>query len=173
MITVVIPALNECKTIGTIVQHVRCHPQVSEVIVVDDGSIDGTPDIASLAGAKVITSTFLGKGASMQDGARAAANECLLFMDGDLSDYAPDLIHRMTSAVLSDRADFVKARFTRTGGRVTELSAKPLLQLFFPGVAADRATARRHRSHAPKSCMFAEVRERLWSGYWIAYRHVC
>lgn len=132
MITVIIPALNECKTIGNVVRQVRRSAKVSEVIVVDDGSIDCTPDIASDEGAKVITSTFLGKGASMQDGALAATNEHLLFMDADLSEFASDLPDRMTRPLLSNEADFVKARFDRSGGRVTELTAKPLLQMFFP-----------------------------------------
>lgn len=132
MITVVIPALNECKTIARIVRHMRQSPNVTEVVVVDDGSIDGTPDIALKEGAKVITSTLLGKGASMQDGARAATNECLLYMDGDLSEYAADLAKQMTEPILTNQADFVKARFLRSGGRVTELAAKPLLRLFFP-----------------------------------------
>ncbi len=132
MITVIIPALNECATIGNVVRQAKRSAKVSEVIVVDDGSVDGTPELAADEGAKVITSTFLGKGASMQDGALAAANETLLFVDGDLSEFACDLPDRMTQPVLTNDADLVKARFTRSGGRVTELSAKPLLQMFFP-----------------------------------------
>ncbi len=132
MITVIIPALNECETIGNVVRQAKRSAKVSEVIVVDDGSIDGTPDLAADEGAKVITSTFLGKGASMQDGALAATNETLLFMDGDLREFACDLPDRMTQPVLCNEADLVKARFSRSGGRVTELSAKTLLQMFFP-----------------------------------------
>ena len=132
MFTVVIPALNESKTIGCVVHAMRCSPDISEVIVVDDGSIDGTPEVAQKEGAKVITSTLLGKGASMRDGAFAATNDHLLFIDGDLSNFAPDLVERMIQPLVTNQADFVKARFTRSGGRVTELSAKPLLKVFFP-----------------------------------------
>ena len=132
MITVVIPALNESKTIGSVVRTMRKSPRVSEVIVVDDGSIDGTPEVASSEGATVVTSSFLGKGASMQDGASVARNEYLLFMDGDLTEFVPDLAERMTRPLVSNLADYVKARFTRSGGRVTELAAKPLLKVFFP-----------------------------------------
>lgn len=132
MITVVIPALNESKTIGSIVRAMSNSAAVSEVIVVDDGSIDGTSEIAEGEGAKVITSSFLGKGASMQDGALAAKNEFLLYMDGDLSGFVPDLAERMVRPLLANQADFVKAKFARSGGRVTELSAKPLLKMFFP-----------------------------------------
>ena len=68
MISVVIPVLNESQTVRAVVEYAFRHPKVSEVIVVDDGSIDGTPEAASQAGATVLTSTFLGKGASMEDG---------------------------------------------------------------------------------------------------------
>lgn len=132
MITVIIPALNESKTIGSVVRTMRRSPKVSEVIVVDDGSIDGTPEVAWSEGATVITSSYLGKGASMQDGASVARTEYLLFMDGDLTEFAPDLAERMTRPLVSNLADYVKARFTRSGGRVTELAAKPLLKVFFP-----------------------------------------
>ncbi len=50
----------------------------------DDGSIDGTPEIARHAGATVVTSSMLGKGASMEDGIWAARSEFVLFLDGDL-----------------------------------------------------------------------------------------
>lgn len=110
----------------------RRNPDVSEVIVVDDGSIDGSPELARRAGAAVMTSTLLGKGASMQVGVRVARNETLLFLDGDLSLLREDLVRCMTEPILSSRADFVKARFSRTGGRVTALTARPLLRHFFP-----------------------------------------
>lgn len=132
MITVVIPALNECNTIRRVVRAMLDSSVVSEVIVVDDGSIDGTPEIALREGARVVTSSFLGKGASMQDGAMAASNEFLLYVDGDLSEFAPDLADKMVHPLLVNEAEFVKARFTRSGGRVTELAAKPLLRMFFP-----------------------------------------
>ncbi len=100
--------------------------------MVDDGSIDGTPEIAAKDGATVMTSSLLGKGASMRDGALAANNEFLLYVDGDLTGLASDIVDRMTQPLRTNQSDFVKARFNRSGGRVTELSAKPLLKIFFP-----------------------------------------
>ncbi len=132
MISVVIPALNESKTIGHVVREMFRSPVVSEVIVVDDGSIDGTPEIAAKDGATVMTSSLLGKGASMRDGALAANNEFLMYVDGDLTGLASDIVDRMTQPLRTHQSDFVKARFNRSGGRVTELSAKPLLKIFFP-----------------------------------------
>ncbi|MFM7058931.1 MAG: glycosyltransferase [Planctomycetota bacterium] len=132
MITMIIPVLNESQTIRYVVDFAARSAQVTEVIVVDDGSIDGTPEIASAAGAKVITSTLPGKGASMSDGIQAATNEFLIFPDGDLSSLQPDLVSLMIQPLQDDTADFVKAQFSRSAGRVTVLTARPLLQTFFP-----------------------------------------
>jgi len=132
MISVVIPALNESATVRDVIEFARSDARVTEVIVVDDGSIDCTSEIADACGAKAILSTLLGKGASMQDGLQHSSNEVLLYLDGDLSGLEPDLVARMTSPILEQNADFVKARFSRSAGRVTVLTARPLLQTFFP-----------------------------------------
>jgi glycosyltransferase involved in cell wall biosynthesis len=71
MISVVTPVLNESPTVASLVSFSRRAPGVTEVIVVDDGSIDGTPELAAQAGVRVVTSTLLGKGASMEDGLSA------------------------------------------------------------------------------------------------------
>ena len=84
------------------------------------------------AGGRVITSTLLGKGASMEDGLLAARHETLLYLDGDLAGLSEDLIEQMTGPVLNGEADFVKARFSRRAGRVTVLTARPLLATYFP-----------------------------------------
>lgn len=135
MITVIIPVLNESPTIASVVGFAWQAPGVTEVVVVDDGSIDGTPQRAQAAGARVVTSTLLGKGASMEDGMRVAQNEVLLYLDGDLSGLRDDLVQQMTAPILSGQADFVKARFSRNAGRVTILTARPLIQVFFPELA--------------------------------------
>jgi glucosyl-3-phosphoglycerate synthase len=135
MISVIIPVLNEAATIGSVVEFARRTERVSEVIVVDDGSTDDTVQIATAAGAMVIQSSFLGKGASMRDGLEVASNELLLYLDGDMSGLEPDLVQRMTEPLVQNTADFVKARFSRTAGRVTTLTARPLLLTFFPEAA--------------------------------------
>lgn len=135
MISVIIPALNESRTIAEVVAFAQRTSLVSEVIVVDDGSIDGTPDLARHAGAKVVTSTLLGKGASMEDGLWAAQNEVVVYLDGDLSGLDDDLIPKLAAPLLRGQADFAKARFSRDSGRVTILTAKPLLATFFPELA--------------------------------------
>ena len=66
MITVIIPALNEEKTIRQVVHLANNSAHVSEVIVVDDKSMDNTVAEARKEGATVITSTKLGKGSSKE-----------------------------------------------------------------------------------------------------------
>jgi glucosyl-3-phosphoglycerate synthase len=132
MLSVVIPVLNESATITSLVRFALSSPVVDEVIVVDDGSIDGTPELARAAGARVMMSTLLGKGASMEDGLRAAKNSFVLYLDGDLEGLAEDAIERMATPLLEGEADFVKASFSRSAGRVTILTAKPLIRTYFP-----------------------------------------
>lgn len=134
-VSVVIPALNEEARIAEVVRHALSDSATAEVIVVDDSSIDRTAALARQAGASVITSTLLGKGASMADGLRASAHEVLVYLDGDLTGLQPGLISHLARPLVEGQADFVKARFGRGGGRVTELTAKPMLKVFFPELA--------------------------------------
>lgn len=135
-VSVVIPALNEEKRIAEVVCYALTDACTAEVLVIDDSSTDATAELARQAGARVITSTMLGKGASMADGARAAAHEAVVFLDGDLAGLRPGIIGDLARPLLKGHADFVKARFGRGGGRVTELTAKPMLKVFFPELAS-------------------------------------
>lgn len=135
MVSVIIPALNESSRIRWVVEFARRASLVNEVIVVDDGSVDGTPQIARHAGARVITSGFLGKGTSMEDGLRASKCPIVVYLDGDLAGLDEGLVEKMCRPLLDDQADFVKACFRRKAGRVTALTARPLLQVFFPEYA--------------------------------------
>lgn len=82
-VTVVIPALNEAARIAEVVAYALADPATAEVIVVDDSSLDDTALLAAAAGARVITSTMLGKGRSMHDGLRVAAHDLIAYLDGD------------------------------------------------------------------------------------------
>ena len=135
MVTVIIPALNEEKTIANVVRNCRAHPQVTEVLVIDDASADRTVIEACKAGAEVIASAKRGKGISMKEGVEIARNEVLVFLDADIDPYPANTLQALTEPVLSGDADFVKATFSRNAGRVTELLAKPLLTLLYPDLA--------------------------------------
>ena len=107
MITVIIPALNEEATIGLVVSNALQSANVTEVIVVDDKSMDNTITEAREAGAMVITSTKLGKGASMKDGVLVAKNEIIVFLDADITTYPSNIIALLTEPIIEGRADFV------------------------------------------------------------------
>ena len=135
MLTVIIPVLNESNTIGNVVQFCFRNSQVTEVIVVDDKSEDGTAEIAAANGAKVIISEVRGKGLSMKDGIQHATNDMIIFLDGDIDPYPEEAIQLLCDPLLKNEADFVKGSFSRNARRVTEFVAKPLLHIFYPGLA--------------------------------------
>lgn len=135
-VSVIIPVLNESATIGQVVSSCLGSPLVSEVIVVDDQSEDNTVAIARAAGAHVITSARRGKGISMKEGLETAREEVVVFLDGDIHPYPPYTIEQLAEPILDNRTDFVKGAFSRNAGRVTTLVAKPLLSLFYPGLAS-------------------------------------
>ncbi len=132
MITVIIPALNEERTVGKVVRLARDSAHVTEVVVVDDKSMDHTVEEARKEGAIIITSTKLGKGTSMKDGVSVAKNEIIAFLDADIITYPGNVIELLTKPLLTGEADFVKSFFTRQAGRVTQLVAKPLLTILNP-----------------------------------------
>lgn len=135
MLSVIIPALNEEQTIGSVVNFCFQEPLVSEVIVIDDNSEDNTVTIAREAGATVIISAARGKGISMKEGIQAAKNEVILFLDADIDPYPADCIRKLAQPLIDNKADFVKGAFARNAGRVTELVARPLLAILFPGLS--------------------------------------
>lgn len=135
MLTVIIPALNEEKTIAQVIRFCFNDPNVSEIIVVDDTSEDQTVAIAREAGATVLISAVRGKGISMKEGIDAASNDFIIFLDADIDPYPEQSISKLAAPLLEQRADFVKGAFARNAGRVTELVAKPLLTILFPGLS--------------------------------------
>jgi glucosyl-3-phosphoglycerate synthase len=135
MVTVIIPALNEAPTIEYVVNYCRNVDIVSEIIVVDDRSEDDTANIARQAGAQVIISKSRGKGISMKEGIQASSNELIVFLDADINPYPENSIQNLAAPLIDGQADFVKGAFARNAGRVTELVAKPLLTLLFPGLS--------------------------------------
>lgn len=105
-ISIVIPALNEAKSIGHVVSEMPWR-RIAECIVVDNGSTDATAELARAAGARVIDSPQ-GYGAACDAGSRAAlsSSDVIVFMDGDGSDVIAGL-DELVGPIERDEADFV------------------------------------------------------------------
>lgn len=117
-VTAIIPALNEASTIAAVVAAFPSQ-MVERVIVVDNGSIDETAQVAQAAGARVIHEPRRGYGFACHAGARAAGDASILvFLDGDGAD-DPREIPRLLAPILAGEADLVigsRARGEREPG---------------------------------------------------------
>ena len=111
-ISIVIPAKNEEKTIGEIVEAVA--PYGDEILVVDGHSTDKTRDIASSKGAKVILDNNKGKGDAIRTAISQAANGIIIFFDADGSHEAKD-IPLVIEPIMRGRADMVIGSRIRGG----------------------------------------------------------
>lgn len=150
--SIIIPAYNEERTIAKVIKSVMKNSVdvVDQLIVVDNASFDNTSKEATEAGATVIRCERKGKGYAMEAGLRHAKNGIIAFLDADINNYAEDLIDTLVTPIFEGRADFVKSMFEREGGRVTELVAKPLLEIKFPNM---------HKFSQPLSGMIAGKKE--------------
>jgi glycosyltransferase involved in cell wall biosynthesis len=109
-LSVVVPCYNEQATVGKVLQRVLASPHVAEVIVVDDGSTDGSAEMAGSTGDDrvrvIVQATNAGKGASIRRGFREATADCVVVQDADL-EYDPDEYGRLLAPILDGRADVV------------------------------------------------------------------
>jgi glycosyltransferase involved in cell wall biosynthesis len=103
-ISVIIPAYNEATRIGNTVRDANRY--ANEVVVVDDGSQDGTAEEAERVGARVIRQQNAGYIAAIKRGFREACGEIMVTMDGDGEHQAED-IPRLIAPILEDEADLV------------------------------------------------------------------
>ena len=159
-VSVVIPARDEEETVGDIVRTirrdlVRAHPLVDEVVVVDSRSRDATARVAAEAGARVVAQDSVlpglpglpGKGEALWKGVAATTGDIVVFVDGDLYDFPSSYVTGLLGPLLTDESvAYVKGFYHRPlvgatstdhdgGGRVTELVARPLINLHWPELA--------------------------------------
>jgi glucosyl-3-phosphoglycerate synthase len=159
-VSVVLPARDEEATVGGLVADLREHwmrrlPLVDELLVVDSDSTDGTAAVARAAGADVVATADVlpaygsrpGKGEALWKSLAATTGDLIVFLDsdliGDVTHYVPGLL----GPLLADpQVLYVKGCYTRPleaggsveaagGGRVTELTARPLLNALWPELA--------------------------------------
>ncbi|MTK64407.1 MAG: glycosyltransferase, partial [Methanobacterium sp.] len=138
-VSVIIPAFNEEKTVAHVVSVVKSLPYIGEIVVVDDGSMDQTSKFAEEAGAKVIHHMKnRGKGAAIKTGFKNSKGDIVVFLDADLKNLTQSQVRNIVDPILNGEADVTKTKFKREAGRVTELTAKPLLKFFFPEIKFDQ-----------------------------------
>jgi len=100
---------------------------------VNDGSKDKTARISEECGVEVISHhKNLGKGEAIRTGITNANGDILLFLDADWENISVGKIWAIIKPILKNRADFVKATFTRSRGRVTEFAIKPMMKVLYP-----------------------------------------
>lgn len=110
LLSVVVPAYNEVATIGEILRRVVASPVDKEIIVVDDGSTDGTAEEVERTqcpGLRLVRhAANCGKGAALRTGFREAQGRVILIQDADL-EYSPREYEQLMQPILDDEADVV------------------------------------------------------------------
>ncbi len=156
-VTVCLPALNEAATIGAICSSVRDELMgglVTQLVVVDSGSTDGTREIAAGAGADVYRVGSIraelndpragGKGEALWKSLAVSTGDIIVWLDSDTLNFGPHFVTRLVEPLLRDDAlVMTKGYYARPktdpggtdGGRVTEILARPLLNSFWPHLA--------------------------------------
>ena len=138
-VSVIIPAYNEEETVAKVVEVVGKVSFVDEIIVINDGSSDNTESEALKAGAIVINHEVnKGKGEALYTGYKKAECDIIAFIDADIHNLTSSKVEAMIRPILEGKTDITKTKFARESGRVTELTAKPLLNFFFPEISFEQ-----------------------------------
>jgi len=152
-----LPTLNEEATIGDIIVTLRSAlmdrvPLLDEIVVIDSASTDRTVEIARSLGVPVVQhpdilpehGSFRGKGEALWKSLHVLRGDIVAWCDTDISNIHPQFVYGTVGPLLTDpRVSYVKGFYRRPlkfggelqsagGGRVTELTARPLINLFYP-----------------------------------------
>jgi glucosyl-3-phosphoglycerate synthase len=202
-LTVVLPAREVADTVGEIVERILgLDGLVDQVLVVDADSVDGSADVARAAGAEVVSESDLGAGAdpsgplapfgpirgkgdAMWRALTAVRGDLVAYIDSDTRDFDPSFVLGLFGPLIRETdVEFVKGSYSRPftadgvelpegGGRVSQLTARPLLDAFYPDlagidqplageIAAPRALLERlpfATGYAVETAMLLDVRE--------------
>jgi glucosyl-3-phosphoglycerate synthase len=156
-VSLVLPTLNEEETIGIIVERARRelidrHSLIDELLVIDSDSTDRTREVAEAAGARVVVhqrvltrhGSFPGKGEALWKSLYETSGDIVVWADTDVRNWHPRMVYGTLGPLITEeRIQYVKGYYRRPiveggllkeggGGRVTELVARPLINLFFP-----------------------------------------
>lgn len=132
-ISVIIPAFNEEENIEKTIKVAKLNKNVDEMLVVNNLSTDKTAEISIANGARVVDCNEQGKGYAMETGIKMARNEIIMFLDADVKYVKENIVENLCEPIINNEADFVKSSFDRTtGGVVTEVAVKPVLNLLYP-----------------------------------------
>jgi glucosyl-3-phosphoglycerate synthase len=161
-VAVIIPARNEAATVGGVVTQIRhgLPGLIDELVVIDSDSQDQTAGIAAAAGATVYAAAEIdtgqaklaGKGEALWSSLFVTRSDILVFIDADLTEWGPHFVSGLLGPLFAspeiqlvkgfydrladDLADDLAGSAAPQGGRVTELVARPLLNLYWPELAA-------------------------------------
>ncbi|OGO58974.1 MAG: hypothetical protein A2V85_00895 [Chloroflexi bacterium RBG_16_72_14] len=156
-VSLVLPTLNEAETVGPIVRRAiremqERYPLLDEILVIDSASTDDTRAIAAGEGARVVQhpdvlsryGSFQGKGEALWKSLYETSGDIVVWADTDVRNWHHRMVYGTLGPLLVEpRLQYVKGYYQRPiveggvlkeggGGRVTELVARPLINLFFP-----------------------------------------
>ena len=156
-VSVGLPALNEEKTLGLVIKRVKTalmdrFPLIDQLVVIDSDSTDRTVEIAADLGVPVFRHSQIlpevgshrGKGEALWKSLHVLDGDIVAWIDTDISNIQPRFVYGLLGPLLREpRIQYVKGFYQRPiregaklvpegGGRVTELMARPLINLFFP-----------------------------------------
>ncbi|MEO7803352.1 MAG: glycosyltransferase family 2 protein [Actinomycetota bacterium] len=143
-ITAIVAAYNEAERIGSVLEVLCSYPGFAEVIVVDDGSTDGTGPVAAKHGARVIrVEPNRGKGHAMDTGVKAAGTDLLFFADADIRGLSHEAISEVTGPVVRGEAEMFVAMRKRA------LYYLRFIMIFIPLLGGERALTKRLWTSVP------------------------
>ncbi|HEU4340773.1 MAG TPA: glucosyl-3-phosphoglycerate synthase [Candidatus Binatia bacterium] len=155
-----LPALNEAETVGDIIRSVKTMlfddiPLLDEIVLIDSGSTDDTVKIARDLGIPVVVhqeilpnqGSFSGKGEALWKSLYALNGDIVAWVDTDIKNFSPGFVYGLLGPLLREpEIQYVKGFYRRPirvdgslvsegGGRVTELTIRPLFNLFYPDLS--------------------------------------